>query len=627
MPDWGVVGDYVSKGLDKLTDSSVGRTAIDFIGSKNMELRRSAQGLEVGKLLGTFRSEYASKLAELNTPHETLTRGIVKDPSLRGKIDLASTPLAKVTDTLRAANHPLTPVSEALEKQTADNYTKSLKEIQGVNLGEARVHALHQSLGQNMKNLVPLIIELQDHPDPRMDVHAQRLLDIISNELKDTTRKFGAQGGSSEVSSVKDKVAAALTKVNKFRDAANKMGDRVPSLKPEKIDTNPTYKSAGPVEKAVSGWIRMVQVPLVAIPHIGTTFNLGSAPLKSLGKALLSGSDKQVNDTIRASGVLAATMQDMLHSFVEGRTGIVSKSPFLGPTAGHLLYSGTHTPGFSYLRQKQLWLAGAVGYHSVADWAVQAVNGDKRAIAELTEMGLDVKSIVQRGGQLTPKELQTGIFHFTNNRFFINRTIDSSLMANSNVYMRSATMYHSFLNAQVSFMHRELTKMMKAGDVMGIAQFAGSLGILFPSIAPMLTSLEILGRTGSTAQAGASLKKDYGRLAGDEGIGSAVAEYLQLLSHVGGMGVYTNYLNAASSHRLQAALLGPLLSTPATLVEDSTLAGYEKITKGKANLKPVERDITQDALPVIGKPLSHWLAPTTKEEPKVKLPRRGRRRF
>ena len=626
MPDWGPVGELISKGLDKLTDSSTGRTALDFLGTKNMELRRTPQSIKVGQLLDLYKAKYSQKLEELSGPHRLLTKGISSDSELRNRIDISTTPLGEIQNTLRKSNHPLLPLAERLEQQTKGNYTKSLKEIQAVNLGEARLHGIDESLGKNMQNLIPHIMELQDHPDPRMETHANRVLDIVSNELKDTTKKYNIKGGFSEVSDVKSKVAEGLKKLNKFREAAHETDPSVKLLKPGSINTAPTYKTPGEIEKAVSKWIRMVQVPLVAIPHIGTTFNLGSAPLAALGKVLLGAGDKQFEDTVRASGILAATEHDMMHAYIEGRTGFVGKSPFLGPTAGQLLYEGTHTPFFSYLRQKQLWLAGAVGYHSAIEWGAQAVSGDKRAIAELAEMGLDPKSIIARGGQLTPEELKTGIFHFTNNRFFINRTIDSSLMANSNVFMRSATMYHTFLNAQVSFMHRELTKMLKAGDVMGVAQFAGSLGVLFPAIAPVIKSLEVLGRTGSLAQAGASAKDDYSRLAGQKGIDKAGAEYLQLLAHIGGMGVFTNYIQAASSHRLQAAALGPLYSTPLTLAEDSIDAWHES-KKGEHNFKPVTRDVLQDTLPVIGKPLSHWIAPTLKEEPKVKLPKRGRRRL
>ena len=520
-------------------------------------------------------------------------------------------------------------MSRNLEAQTADNYTKTLAEIHHVNAGQARLQGIAAGIGTKGENLTPLILALQEHPDPRMQTHALRLLDAISSELKDTTKMRDPQSGALiDVSSSKMEVARALKEVNKFKSAQVAKGAKdIKMASPESISLKPTYEAPGKVEKAVGNWIRMVQVPLVAIPHIGTYFNLGSAPMAALGRTLLNMGDKEMDSHIQASGILSATMHDIMHQYIEGRTGIVSKAPFPGaPTAGELLYKGMHTPGFNYMREKQLWFGAAVGYHSTIEWAANAASGDKRALAELAEMGIDSQKVIARGGKLTSEELQKGIFHFTNNRFFVSRLQDQSLKSSSNIFMRSATMYHAFLNSQVSFMRREAYKMIKAGDIKGLAQFAGTLGVLFPAFAPVLKSLEMYGRT---LNAGASMQSgedDYRKLSGQKGGGAAIGEYIDLLMHIGGAGVYMNYLSASQNHRLQAAALGPLFSTPITAVEDITAASKAN-KKGKYNINPPLRDVLQDTLPLIGKPLSHWLAPTTKEQPKVRLSRRGKRSF
>lgn len=631
------LGELAEKGLGKITDklagSKVGGEVMNLAGDKAAEFTRSPQGQIAGKLLDQFKSEQAKSLQGLDNTHSTLYKGLQSDPALRNKFDLKLTKLQIITNHLQGAGHPLTSVAKRLEAQTPDNFQKTLPEIAQVNLGQARLAGIANSFGDKMQNLVPLIMDLQDHSDPRMNVHGNRILDIVSNELKDTTKVPDPKSGAMmEASQTKVDVTRALRSVNKFRQASIAAGNKgTKLLSPESISLKPTYTAPNSIEKAVGGWIRTVQVPLVAIPHIGNYFNLGSSPLKSIGAALLTMGDKQLQDTVYASGALSATMHDIMHASLEGRTGKIAQWS-QSPTAGELIYKGLHSPGFNYLRSKQLMMGGAVGYHSAITWAAEAVQGNKRAILELQEMGLDVNKIVNRSGQLTPEELQTGIFHFVNNRFFVNRTQDSGLYSNKNVFMRSATMYHQFLNAQVSFMRREAVKMLKAGDVMGLAQFAGSLGVLFPAIAPMLKSLEILGRTGNINTATQNAKDEYSNLSGSNGAGAASSEYLDLLFHIGGMGVFMNYMGSAQNHRLQAAALGPLFSTPLTAVEDAISGTKEALKDHKSNkelqpFRPLERDLLQDTLPVIGKPLSHWLAPTNKEEPKVKLSRRGRRRF
>lgn len=615
-----------SEGLDKLKAAPVGKLAIDYGASIEHERMQSPQGQAVSKIMKIYQQTQAASLQQLDVHHATLTKGIAQDANLRNSIDLGKTKLGAITDQLRKQNHPLHQVANNLENQTPDNYDKTLKEISQVNRGQARLAGIAAGPGDKMQNLIPLIQQLQDHGDPRMDTHAQRLLDGISNQLKDTTLIKDPKGGLQEASDVKTKVAGGLTEANKFRQAAREAGSEIPLNRPNAIRTDPTYTKTGEIERRVGAWTRLVQVPLVAIPHIGTYFNVGTAPIQSLGRALFSMNNEEMNAHIFASGALSATMHDIMHSYIEGRTGIVSKIPFVGPTAGSLVYNMIHTPGFNYLREKQIWFGAAVGYHSAIDWAAKAVKGDKRAALELREMGIDVEQVIAQKGQLTSEQLSQGIYHYANNKLFINRLQDQTLKSNSNVFMRSATMYHQFLNSQVSYMGREFEKMRKSGDVMGMAQLVGTFGIIAPSVAPLLKSLEILGRTASPTQAKQSLDDDYSSLSGQEGPSKFLEEYTQMVLHIGGMGVFMNYIEAAGKHRLQSAAIGPLYSTPISLAEDLVASAKEN-KKGDHNIKPALRDIAQDTLPVIGKPLSHWIAPTNKEEPKVKIPRRGKRRF
>jgi hypothetical protein len=594
----------VKKGLGDVASTDVGGKVLNLIGDKESELKLSPQGEAANKMLGVYKQQKALALRTLDKPHQELWEGIKNDSSLRGKFDLKTAKLNEIQSHLQQTNHPLQSQANALDKAHPDNGTKTLPELQTSNLAQARLNGIANSFGDKMQNLSPLIAELQEHPDPRMQTHGNRVLDIISNELKDTVIRDGA-----EVSSTKYDVRRAFEAVNKFRKAEG--GEDIKLLQPGRIKTSPTYKAPDSIETVVHNFTRMVQTPLVAIPHIGNLFNIASSPMESIGKAMFSMGDKEMQDHIYASGALSATMHDILHASIEGRTGVVSKWT-KSPTAGELIYKGTHAPGFNYLRLNQLMFGGAVGYHSAIHWASNAVNGNKRAIAELVEMGLDPKKIVARGGELTPEELQQGIFHYVNNRFFIDRSQDRSLLSNANVFMRSATMYHSFMSSQVAFMRRELSKMSKAGDIKGIAQFAGSIGILYPSVAPMLQSLQVLGRTGSPSAAGQDLSDRYRRLTQPQDFGEFAGEYIDLLSHIGGMGVYMNYLDAAAAHRLQSAVLGPIFSTPTTLAED-TLAGIHGSAKGSHNFSPAERDVLQDTIPILGKPLSHRLAPTPAE--------------
>jgi hypothetical protein len=317
--------------------------------------------------------------------------------------------------------------------------------------------------------------------------------------------------------------------------------------------------------------------------------------------------DKQaMKDTIQASGILAHTQWDVIHSDLLARTGKIAKWTNM-PTAASILQKTIHQPAFNWMRLKQLSVAGSVGFHAAQYWAGNAVKGNKAAIAELVEMGIDPQAVIARGGQLSEGELTKGVYHYVNNRFFFDKSMDNAMMQNKNVWLRSAYMYHSFVNSEATYISRTLRKFYASGNIKGIAQYAATLGVVFPAVAPMLKSLEVLARTGSPTLAANGMKKDYQDLTGQNGVGEFTSTYLDMLSHIGAMGAYHNYYSAIKANRLANAVIGPMQGMLLTDATDAVNA-----MRGKS-YNPLGRDLTQ-LIPVAGKPLSHKLFPTLKEE-------------
>jgi hypothetical protein len=148
---------------------------------------------------------------------------------------------------------------------------------------------------------------------------------------------------------------------------------------------------------------------------------------------------------------------------------------------------------------------------------------------------------------------------------------------------------------------------MKAGDYKGLAQFVGTLGVVFPFVAPMLKGAELFLRTGSPSQAGSSIQHDYKGLTGQLGLKEFNSTYWDMIAHLGAMGAAYNYMNAIKGSRLANAVIGPLIGSGLTHLGDAVNA----IRGGSA--KPLGRDISGD-IPLAGKPLGHILFPTRKEE-------------
>jgi hypothetical protein len=598
------LGEAAEKSLtgltDKMADTSLGRGLLSLAGNKEWELNLNPEGKAIKGQLAEYQRIRSATLGQSNKELEAIKDWHASSDTARTAMPLHKSTIADLHTHAIQTGHPIAKVTGNILARDPAHAAMTLAELSIKNRSAARLAGISGSVGDKMQNVSPLIASLLKNPDPRVQMNGRRVADIVSNELKDT-RTIDAPGGiKSSQSSAKVAMNKTFSVVNKFRQASGE--GEIP-----KLSTDPTYTPVSTPERTASEVLRVVQIPFVAIPHVGQYFHLGmSAPLQGIGKALLRMNLDEMHSTIEASGILANTEWDVIHSEILARSGKMAQWTNQ-PTAAEIIRKGIHQPGFNFMRLHQLAAAGAVGFHSVQFWATNALRGDKRSIAELAELGINLADVKKQGGVLNEEQLAKGVYHFVNNRFFVNKTIDQSLLGNSNFFMRSAFMYHSFVSSETAYIRRELLKQFKAGDIKGIAQFVGTLGVVFPMVAPMLKSAELLARSGSAQQAQTSMKKDYNSLTHPTSFGDFTSTYLDMLAHIGAMGTAFNYTQAVKASRLANAVVGPMIGMGLTDIEDGVNA-----LRGKS-AKPLGRDITQ-MIPVVGKPLSHKLFPTLAEQ-------------
>lgn len=617
-----VLSRIASKAIPRLAEgesNEFGRVANDVFGAKDAYFRIGGKaGEAVAALHGDYQIYRAQAEKSLDKPLVVLTEAI-NSQELRSRGITAQSKLGDIYAHAKAINHPIAQAQGALDQLVANGaaMTDVPDRLRYNHIAKARVIASSQAFGPNYENLIPHIMEAYDSGDPNRIIWAQGVMNLVSNETHDTKMLFNPlTGGMQEGSATKAAIAKAFSRENKVRELLER--PQLPTIK-----TNPTYHSPNDLERRITNIQRAVQLPFVALKHISQYGNLSSIPAPLLVKGLLSMGDQEFKNFLDASAILAYNEHDIMSRALEGGSGVVAK--WTGsPTVGSLFFRAYHMPFFDYLRVRQLSTAASVGYQSAQHWAMAAMEGNKRAIAELKEMHIDPAEVIRQNGKLTEEQLQKGIFHFVNNRFFMDKSIEQSQYANMNLWTRSATRYHTFVNAQQRFMRRELGKMWKAGDALGIAQFVGTIGVLYPSIAPMLKGLELAFRTGNPTMALEQTKEDYANLRGKRGTGMAVNTYLDMLAHYASFGVYTSYVQAAHGNRFAYQVLGPSIGVPARVLEDTLNMVTRANKAGKHNAAPVIRDILEDTLPIAGNILAHKIAPTTKEAPKGRIHRPAR---
>jgi hypothetical protein len=517
-------------------------------------------------------------------------------------------------------------------KQISPTAAPDIRERQMIQAkSKARLAAISTVYGQHFENATPIIAGMLTDKDPRVVMNAHRIADIISNQTHDTVTSvtFGKGIIKKDIGSyAKASMNAAFNQANKIREPLDL--DKIPLL-----DTEATYKNPTQREHTARRVANTILTPFVAIPHIGQLFHIpADSPLTAIGSSLLGVDRAEATKIKEASGIFSSTLWNTMYRDIRGERGKIAEWTN-SPEVGKIIARGIHQPGFNWLRKLQLNIAGTVGFHSAIYWAHNfAASGDKRAAAELTEMGINLANVLKQGGKLTDDQLAQGVYHYTNNRFFLDRDIDQSLYANRNVIARSAYMYHSFVNNEAAYMRRTLLKMHAAGDYKGIAQFAGTIGIIFPFVAPLISGAEEMARTASFKQGVGETENRYRRMFHPSSTYDWISNYLALLSHIGAGGVYFNYINAIHAHRFVSAMAGPMIGAVGEDIEDTWNAATTTNKEGEHPWKPLLRDALKQTIPVVGSPLAHHLAPTTAEEKEGSSRsikrfgiRRGRRRF
>lgn len=607
------LGSLVERGLtsagEAMESTSTGRAITDLMGNKGYELGLT----EEGRTIAAMDKEYVryktqalgnetQKLAAVRKWHQS-------DDAARNALPIKTAKMAEYHAHAVATGHPIQQVTQSILQADPENAMLTQRELMVKNEKLSRLAGLAApgSFGSKFENVTPIIGRLRQSEDPIKRALGQRYADIVSNEVRDTREYTTFQG-------VKGKQSVAKVNMNQAFIAANKVYDKLEMPRIPLLDTKRTYVAQGEAERTVHRVLNTILIPFVAIPHIGQLFNpASSTPYTVIGKALLNMTDEDVHQTVEASHITANTLWTTMYQDILGETGKIAEWT-KSPTVGKILYRSIHQPGFNFVRRTQLNMAATVGFHSAIYWAHNMVeNGSKIAAARLAEMGLDPAAIVAQKGELTEEQLQKAIFHYTNNRMFFSKSIDDSLYQNRNPILRSAMMYRSFVNSQATFMQREFMLMLKAGDLKGLAQAAGTFGILFAGLAaPLIDGLEVMARTGSLSQGVQETEQRYRRYWHPQGIEDWASNFTYLLSHIGAAGMYFNFIKAMQANRLASALIGPMAGLMTTDFTDAYHAVFAPTKHGVHNVAPLERDLLKQTIPVIGSALSHEEVPPIK---------------
>jgi hypothetical protein len=393
------------------------------------------------------------------------------------------------------------------------------------------------------------------------------------------------------------------------------------------IDWSSVRAKNTPLENSLRTWAMTILSPAIAIPHIGTPIvNLAlSTPLKSLAKGIyesIGSGDMHVSEVLLKSGALGESTLSALRANEQYKNGDIRRLDFHQQPVAYLLNRVIHQPGFTPLRKWTVHLAAATGYHTAIDSArIFAETGSKRHRIELEEMGLRPEDILRQKGELSAEQLEQAVYHFTDNKVFLDNSMSRSYYAQKNGYARLGSMYHGYISRQGKFMAHELKKSFRTGNPMAIIQTLAVLGVVAPITGQALEELERYSRLDFSHSA----SEDFANLSGANGISKMSEQYIEALSHIAAFGVGFDYVRSAARGEIAKQAAGPIGNMIFSGVEDTakeTMAGWKFLTdedhptkQFAAPSKSMARDILGDILPDnTGRMISHQFVPTQAEE-------------
>jgi hypothetical protein len=597
--------DAGSKIVESLRSTDTGSKVADTFLSQLTETSRSPEGMKVAERLQDYDHKRLQVLNDLMKPVQSVQKVVQNDPA---KI---KAPIGQLHADLKASNHPAAMDTQKILSLDPANAQLNLESYQEKINNQSRLIAQQQKIGPNHAYVIGDIMPLYETGNPVDEAHANSLLNIVSNQLADTTQPFqmDTQGNFTksgvDQSATKLNMKKALILENKFRVANNQAPLPVDI---NKLNTASVHEKSNAIERFSSQRARWYLAPMIAVNHMSTFFNASNAPLSTIYRGISTMGDREVKQLTDAAAVLTSQHFHMLGEDFKNSTGFLAAKTGM-PEVGRLYGQMFHNPGFSFIRNAQLKFFAATGYHAAIDWAAKSVQGDKRAILELKEMGINPADVLKQGGKLTQEQKIKAIYNFTNNRAFVSRPLDRSLTATRSPWTRILTMFHGYVTFQQSFMRRELQKMLDSNDYVGIARYAGTVGLMFPAIAPMLKAAETFARSGSPKQTEESIENDYNRLKHPENVGQFTSEYLDMISYFGAWGVLHSFVTASHGDRLALALMGPIAGDAVRTAQDAINFSTKSTKTGKHNIKPLAKDLLQQTVPGAGNIIANQVFP------------------
>jgi hypothetical protein len=335
------------------------------------------------------------------------------------------------------------------------------------------------------------------------------------------------------------------------------------------------YDGIKPWEVTLRQYEGLTKLSRVSIPHATQSLNAllladASTFLKGLADVSTNYKDA-INFSIKSGALIAETMRD----YREGANGKSWLSTMMSVT------------GFNAERKFNIAISANTGKHYAMELADNLVANpaDKESNFMLRKLGLEPSAILRQGG-LSQNDIFLAARRFTELTQFLRSPLDTPISWSKNPWTRTFTMYKNFVFNQAKFMKDAVfDDAMKGGKYQNIAY----ISLLFPAVA------ELIGNTESFVQGhgfGSENRVEDNPLA-KTGMNKNVIHYLDNLSRIGAIGMYTSMLASFNRNNITHWAAGPAVGDI-----DEVVRVANQLIKNK-DTKPLKKSLVKK-IPVVG---------------------------
>lgn len=370
------------------------------------------------------------------------------------------------------------------------------------------------AFGRNKQGMIPLLQAAQSQGGP---IHASEVADAMSVYLRDPKPYW--------------------------RMAARKAGVALEESSP--------YRVQQPAERLAKRVAAPMFLPRISIPHAS------QAPLNSL---LVNG----WKDTVKAFGDFVtnpkaaydlslqagAQSQELMHEYLNTVHGRSSFERLLDPLR----------KVFSLERKWGIAFSAVSGKWAAIDAASElaATNGQsKRAMLQLKVLGLDPRTILQQGGQLTKSDIEQAAFRSASEIMGLRSPLETPYEWEKNWAMRLSSLYKHYGFRQAKLIKDSLVRAKEAEGWSGVAKVSATLGTAFFAAGETIKAVEDI-ISGKQPWSDDEKKNNF--------MGS---EYLDGIAHAGGFGIIYSTVRSVKKNYLVSYFAGPVFSSAADIVQDA----------------------------------------------------------